>query len=50
MNAVLERIPDVTVQHMGSQQTRRSSWAGCSLRTQVLIDGHPIALGNTACG
>ena len=46
MNAVLERIPDVTVQHMGSQQDTAIIVGGLQpYETQVLIDGHPIALG-----
>jgi len=46
MNSVLERIPDVTVQHMGSQQDTSIIVGGLQpYETQVLIDGHPIALG-----
>jgi hypothetical protein len=46
MNTVLERIPDVTVQHMGSQQDTAIIVGGLQpYETQVLIDGHPIALG-----
>ncbi len=46
MNTVLERIPDVTVEHMGSQQDTSIIVGGLQpYETQVLIDGHPIALG-----
>ncbi len=46
INAVLERIPDVTVQHMGSQQDTSIVVGGLQpYETQVLLDGHPLALG-----
>ena len=46
INSVLEHIPDVTVQHMGSQQDTSIIVGGLQpYETQVLIDGHPIALG-----
>ena len=46
INDVLERIPDVTIQHMGSQQDTAIIVGGLQpYETQVLIDGHPIALG-----
>jgi len=46
INAVLQRIPDITVQHMGSQQDTSIIVGGLQpYETQVLIDGHPIALG-----
>jgi hypothetical protein len=46
MNTVLERIPDVTVEHMGSQQDTSIIVGGLQpYETQVLIDGHPVALG-----
>ena len=46
MNDVLQRIPDVTVQHMGSQQDTSIVVGGLQpYETQVLMDGHPLALG-----
>ncbi|GAC1586857.1 MAG: hypothetical protein NVS3B28_10930 [Candidatus Velthaea sp.] len=46
INDVLQRIPEVTVQHMGSQQDTSIIVGGLQpYETQVLIDGHPIALG-----
>jgi hypothetical protein len=46
MNDVLQQIPDVTVQHMGSQQDTAIIVGGLQpYETQVLIDGHPVALG-----
>ena len=46
MNDVLERLGDVTIQHMGSQQDTAIIVGGLQpYETQVLIDGHPIALG-----
>lgn len=46
INAVLEHVPDVTIQHMGSQQDTSIIVGGLQpYETQVLIDGHPIALG-----
>jgi hypothetical protein len=46
MNDVLEHLPDVTIQHMGSQQDSSIIVGGLQpYETQVLIDGHPIALG-----
>ena len=46
INDVLQRIPDLTVQHMGSQQDTSIIVGGLQpYETQVLIDGHPIALG-----
>jgi hypothetical protein len=46
INNVLERLPDVTIQHMGSQPDTTIIVGGVQpYETQVLIDGHPIALG-----
>jgi outer membrane receptor protein involved in Fe transport len=46
INDVLERIPDVTIQHMGSQPDTTIIVGGSQpYETQVLIDGHPLALG-----
>jgi len=46
INDVLERAPDVTIQQMGSQQDRSIVVGGVQpYETQVLIDGHPLALG-----
>jgi hypothetical protein len=46
MNDVLQRVPDVTVQHMGSQQDTSIVVGGLQpYETQVLMDGHPLALG-----
>jgi len=43
---VLQRLPDVTIQHMGSQQDTSIIVGGVQpYETQVLIDGHPLALG-----
>ena len=46
MNDLLQTIPDVTVQHMGSQQDTSIIVGGLQpYETQMLIDGHPLALG-----
>lgn len=46
INNVLERLPDVTIQHMGSQPDTTIIVGGVQpYETQVLIDGHPLALG-----
>ena len=46
INNVLQHAPDVTIQHMGSQQdTTIIVGAVQPYETQVLIDGHPLALG-----
>jgi hypothetical protein len=46
INDVLQRIPDVTLQHMGSQPDVSIVLGGVQpYETQVLIDGHPLALG-----
>jgi outer membrane receptor protein involved in Fe transport len=46
INTVIEHSPDVTLQHMGSQpDTTIVVGAAQPYETQVLIDGHPIALG-----
>ena len=46
INDVLQHLPDVTIQHMGSQQDTSIIVGGVQpYETQVLIDGHPMALG-----
>jgi hypothetical protein len=46
INDVLQRTPDVVLQHMGSQPDTTIVVGGVQpYETQVLIDGHPIALG-----
>jgi outer membrane receptor protein involved in Fe transport len=46
VNSVLQRIPGLTVQQMGSQQDRTIVVGGVQpYETQVLIDGHPLAQG-----
>ena len=46
INDVLQHIPDVTIQHMGSQQDTSIIVGGVQpYETQVLVDGHPLALG-----
>jgi hypothetical protein len=46
INDVLQRAPDVTIQHMGSQADEEVIIGGSQpYETQVLIDGHPLALG-----
>ena len=46
INDVLQRLPDVTIQHMGSQPDTSIIVGGVQpYETQVLIDGHPLALG-----
>ncbi|MDB5092306.1 MAG: hypothetical protein JWO85_407 [Candidatus Eremiobacteraeota bacterium] len=46
LNEVLQTLPDVTVQHMGSQQDTSIVVGGLQpYETQVLMDGHPLALG-----
>jgi hypothetical protein len=46
INDVLQRIPDVVVQKLGTQQDTSIVVGGLQpYETQVLIDGHPIALG-----
>ncbi|HEX3463834.1 MAG TPA: TonB-dependent receptor [Candidatus Elarobacter sp.] len=46
INDVLQHLPDVTIQHMGSQQDTAIIVGGVQpYETQVLIDGHPLALG-----
>jgi hypothetical protein len=43
---VLQHVPGITVQQMGSQQDRSIVVGGVQpYETQVLIDGHPLALG-----
>ncbi len=45
-NDVLQRIPEVTIQHLGSQPDTSIIVGGSQpYETQVLFDGHPIALG-----
>jgi hypothetical protein len=46
INQVLQEQGDVTIEHMGSQQDTAIIVGGLQpYETQVLIDGHPIALG-----
>lgn len=46
INNALQRVPGLTIQQMGSQQDRTIVVGGVQpYETQVLIDGHPIALG-----
>ncbi|HEY4442448.1 MAG TPA: TonB-dependent receptor [Candidatus Elarobacter sp.] len=46
INDVLQRIPEVSIQKMGSQQDTAIIVGGVQpYETQVLIDGHPLALG-----
>jgi hypothetical protein len=46
INDVLQRIPDVVIQKLGTQQDTSIVVGGMQpYETQVLIDGHPIALG-----
>ena len=46
INNVLQELPDVTIQHMSSQQDTTIVLNGSQpYETQVLIDGHPLALG-----
>jgi hypothetical protein len=46
INDVLQHLPDVTIQHMGSQQDTSIIVGGVQpYETQVLVDGHPLALG-----
>ena len=46
INDVLQRVPDVTLQHMGSQPDVSIVLGGVQpYETQILIDGHPLALG-----
>jgi len=46
INDVLQRIPDVVIQKMGTQADQSIVVGGMQpYETQVLIDGHPLALG-----
>lgn len=46
INNTLQQLPSVTIQHMGSQQDTTIIVGGVQpYETQVLIDGHPLALG-----
>jgi hypothetical protein len=46
VNDVLQRLPDVTLQHMGDDPDTTIVVGGAQpYETQVLIDGHPLALG-----
>ena len=46
INSVLEHVPGVVVQHMGSQPDTSIILGGVQpYETQVLVDGHPLALG-----
>lgn len=45
-NDVLAHIPEVTIQHMGSQPDTSIVLAGAQpYETQVLLDGHPVSMG-----
>ena len=46
INDLLQHVPDLTIQHMGSQPDTTIVLGGAQpYETQVLIDGHPLALG-----
>jgi len=46
INNVLQELPDVNIQHMSSQQDTTIVLNGAQpYETQVLVDGHPLALG-----
>jgi hypothetical protein len=46
INDVLQRVPGLTIQQMGSQQDRTIIVGGFQpYETQVLVDGHPLAQG-----
>ncbi|HEV8022024.1 MAG TPA: TonB-dependent receptor [Candidatus Lustribacter sp.] len=46
INDVLQRIPDVVIQKLGTQKDTSIVVGGLQpYETQVLIDGHPVALG-----
>ncbi len=46
INDVLQHLPDVTIQQMGSQPDKSIIIGGVQpYETQVLVDGHPLALG-----
>jgi hypothetical protein len=46
INDVLQRLPDVTLQHMGDDPDTYIIVGGAQpYETQTLIDGHPLALG-----
>ncbi|MBV8150466.1 MAG: TonB-dependent receptor, partial [Candidatus Eremiobacteraeota bacterium] len=46
INDVLQHVPDINVEHMGSQPDTTIILNGAQpYETQVLIDGHPVALG-----
>lgn len=46
INDVLAHIPDLTIQHMGSQPDTSIVLGGAQpYETQVLIDGHPLSMG-----
>jgi outer membrane receptor protein involved in Fe transport len=46
INDVLQRVPGLTIQQMGSQQDRSIVVGGFQpYETQVLVDGHPLAQG-----
>ncbi|HTJ25820.1 MAG TPA: TonB-dependent receptor [Candidatus Limnocylindria bacterium] len=46
INDTLQQLPSVTIQHMGSQQDTTIIAGGVQpYETQVLVDGHPLALG-----
>jgi hypothetical protein len=46
INDVLQQLPETTIQHMGSQPDTTIILGGAQpYETQVLIDGHPISMG-----
>jgi hypothetical protein len=46
INDVLQQVPDLVVEHMGTQLDTSITVGGLQpYETQILIDGHPIALG-----
>ncbi len=46
VNDVLQRLPDVTIQHMGDEpDTTIIVGGGQPYETQILMDGHPITVG-----
>jgi hypothetical protein len=48
INSVLQRIPDVTVQYLGGKPDTTIIVGGAQpYETQVLIDGHPLAIGKS---
>lgn len=46
INDILQQLPETTIQHMGSQPDTTIILGGAQpYETQVLIDGHPISMG-----